>query len=173
MSHTLAVFHVLSAGIALLLASAIVASRPGRRHQRPRPSGRAARRFVATCWPLLGRLLWVVLLLVGRPVANRRYGLVEPVLRPFEEHLAAHNHRLPPATCVPIPAAPWWLLRCRACRAWVRLREVPARGGTGVDLQVVGGTLDGMSPCPARYVGGSHPASPAPATPRTRPPSVP
>jgi hypothetical protein len=107
MSHTLAVFHVLSAGIALLLAGTIVASRPGRRHQRPRPSGRAARRFVATCWPLLARLLWVVLLLVGRPVANRRYGLVEPVLRPFEEHLAAHNHRLTPATCVPSPAAPW------------------------------------------------------------------
>jgi hypothetical protein len=103
MSHTLAVFHVLSAGIALLLASAIVVSRPGRRHQRPRPSGRAARRFVATCWPLLGRLVWVVLLLVGRPVANRRYGLVEPVLRPFEEHLAAHNHRLPLPRACPSP----------------------------------------------------------------------
>ena len=173
MNHILALSHVLSAGTALALAGTVVMARTRRRDRRPSVPRRTMRRLALVGLHLLLRLLWSVLYVMGRPVANRRYGLVDPLLGPFEALLTARNHRLAHAACVPIPTAPHWLLRCRTCRAWVLLREVPALGGVGLDLHIVSGSLDGTLPCPARYLGGRTAPSSRPTTSSARPPSTP
>lgn len=173
MNHTLALSHVLSASTALMLAGAVVVARTKRRDRRQCSPRRTMRRIALACLHILVRMLWAVLCLMGRPVANRRYGVVEPLLGPFEALLTAHNHRPGHAACVPIPTAPHWFLRCRACRAWVLLREVPGLGGVGLDLHIVRGSLDGTMPCPTRYLSGRTATSPRQATGGPHSPTAP
>lgn len=173
MNHTLALSHVLSAGIAVMLVGVIVAARTKRHDRQRRPPRRTMRRIAVAYLHLLTWMVWAALCLMGRPVANRRYGAVEPLLGPFEALLTAHNHRPGHAACVPVPIAPYWFLRCRACRAWVLLREVPRLDGVGLDLHIVRGSLDGAMPCPARYLSGSTATPPRQATGGPHPPTAP
>lgn len=180
MGHTLAVYHVVGALIAFALIlftiSLVAATRRGKggktgRERQTRPYQQATRRrigrriFAVIRHPLSG-LLWTTITPVGLLVANKRYGVVAPALRPFEEGLAAQNHRVGHALCVPVLFWPQWVIRCRGCRAWVHLREVPALARDGVDLKVVRGALHGAGRCPARYLTTPQPAQPTqPARP--------
>jgi len=121
----------------------------------------SGRRTVAVIRRPLTVLLWAAIALVGWLVANKRYGVVAPALRPFEEGLTAQNHRVGHALCVPVLFWPHWFVRCRGCHAWVHLREVPATAGDGVDLRVVSGQLHGAGRCPARYLTAPRPVQPA------------
>ncbi len=177
MTHTVAVSHVVGAIIAgamiLFTISLLAVLRGGKTVKKPHihpdqqaTRRRGSRRIVAVIQRPVAALLWAVIAPVGWIVANNRYGVVAPALRPFEEDLAARNHRVGHALCVPVLLWPQWLVRCRGCRAWVHLREVPALGRDGVDLQVVRGHLHGSGRCPARYLTASQLAQPAqPARP--------
>ncbi len=169
MTHTVAVSHVVGALIAsamiLFTISLVIILRGGKTVKKPHihpdqqaTRRRGRRRIVAVVRRPLAALLWAAIAPVGWLVANKRYDVVAPALRPFEEGLAAQNHRVGHALCVPVLVWPQWLVRCHGCRAWVHLREVPATAGDGVDLQVVHGQLHGAGRCPVRYLTAPRPA---------------
>lgn len=180
MTHTVAIAHIVGAIIAgamiLFTISLLTALRGGKKNKKPliHPYQQATRRRgnrrigVMVRRPVTG-LLWAAISPVGWLVANRRYGVVAPALRPFEEDLAARNHRIGHALCVPVLFWPQWFVRCHGCRAWVQFREVPACGRDGVDLKVVRGHLHGAGQCPARYLTAPRPAQPTQPTQPARP----
>ena len=172
MTHTIAISHVVGAMIAgamiLFTISLVTVLRGGKKVKKPHihpdqsaTRRRGGRRIVAVVRRPVAALLWAAIASVGWLVANKRYGVVAPVLRPFEEGLAAQNHRVGHALCVPVLLWPQWLVRCHGCRAWVQLREVPALGRDGVDLKIVRGHLHGAGRCPTRYLTMPRLAQPA------------
>lgn len=166
MIHTLAVLHVASAIVAFVvivtvvsLVKALAGGQKRQTHPYQRvPRHRGKRRLITALHYLFAGILWTVMTPLGWLVANKRYGVVAPVLRPFEESVQARNHRIGHALCVPFLLWPHWIVRCRGCHAWILLREVPARDHGGVDLKVVRGNLYGAGRCAARYLVAPQPA---------------
>src|SRR5438477_11569529 len=61
---------------------------------------------------LVAVAVWALISPLGWLVANKRYGVVEPALRPFEDSLTARCHRAGHALCVPVLLWPQWFVRC-------------------------------------------------------------
>ncbi len=160
MAHLLAVSHVVSAVVALVLmplAMSLVNTLKGgkKRHTPAHVDSRRRRgtkRVVTSLHHLLVAGIWALTTPAGWLVANKRYALVEAVLRPFEEDAQARGHRIGHALCVPLLLRPQWVVHCRGCGAWAHLREVPSLRPDGVDLKLVRGALYGAGRCPARYL---------------------
>ena len=172
--HTLAVSHVVSAVIALALILMVMSLLKGGKKRQTRAQSRSrgqhgAKHVATLIRQVAATSLWAVLSLAGCFAANKRYPRVEPVLRPFEEGLYAHGHRLGHALCIPLPLWPRWVVRCRGCHAWAHFREAPSPQRNGVDLKLVGGTLCQSGSCPARYLTASHNSTPGQPRPGNRP----
>lgn len=177
--------------IILIVVSVLIALKGGRRRNRPsrlQSTTRQKRRTSALATRIgqrlnrggrsaIGVLFWSIAYPLLYPlalfVASRRGALVEASLDSLRDMLSAHNHRCGHPVCVPFLFWPQWFARCRACKKWVQLQEMPSIDGTHVDLMIVRGSLE-SEPCPRRYIPISpHPttAPPVPSAPAARPTS--
>ena len=175
--HVIALSHLVAVGLGLALVASAGRSLARRPHTRVRTEDVVPRRQrLRTLARLIGRLLrgtaWLavnVALAVVAPIgllcANQRYPLVAPVLAPFEARLAALDHRTAHVRCFPLLAWHVWLVRCAGCHRRSFFREVPAPGGTGVELKALGKDAWRTRRCPAEYLT----AQPAPATRSAQP----
>lgn len=162
--HVIALSHLAALGLGLaLLASAGrgLVRRPRTRVQTEDSAPRRQRlRMLARCVGRLlrglSRLAVTLALALAAPVgllcANQRYPLVAPVLAPFEARLAALGHRTAHARCFPLLAWHVWLVRCAGCHRRSIFREVPAPGGTGVELKALSKDAWRTRHCPAEYL---------------------
>jgi len=162
--HVIALSHLVGIGLGLALVASAGRSLARRPHTRVRTEDIVPRRqHLRTFAWLLGRLLrgtvrlavnvaLVVVAPVGLLCANQRYLLVAPVLAPFEARLAALGHRTAHARCFPLLAWHVWLVRCAGCHRRSFFREVPAPGGTGVELKALGKDSWRTRRCPAEYL---------------------
>jgi len=162
--HVIALSHLVAAGLGLVLVASAGRSVAHSRRTRVRTEDVTQRgRRLRTLARFLGRLLrgttrltvTVALALVapmGLLCANQRYPLVAPVLAPFEARLAALGHRTGHARCFPLLAWHIWLVRCTGCHRRSCFREVPAPGGTGVELKALGKDAWRTRRCPVEYL---------------------
>ena len=175
--HVIALSHLIGIGLGLTLVASAGRSLTRSRHTRVRTEDIAPRRqCLRTLARLIGHLLrdtarlavnvaLVVVAPVGLLCANQRYPLVAPVLAPFEARLAALGHRTGHARCFPLLAWHVWLVRCAGCHRRSVFREVPAPGGTGVELKALGTNGWRTRRCPVEYLT----AQPAQAARSARP----
>lgn len=170
--HVIALSHVVAVGLGLALVASAgrglvrrprtrvrtedVVSRP----QRLRALARFVGRFLRGTARLAVTLGLALVAPIGLLCANQRYPLVAPVLAPFEARLAALGHRTAHARCFPLLAWHVWLVRCAGCHRRSFFREVPAPGGTGVELKALGKGAWRTRRCPAEYLT-AQPASAA------------
>jgi len=178
--HVIALTHLIGIGLGLALVASAGRSLARRPRTRVRTEDIVPRRqHLRTLVRLLGRLLHgtvrlavsVALALVapvGLLCANQRYPLVAPVLAPFEARLGALGHRTGHARCFPLLAWHVWLVRCAGCHRRSFFREVPAPGGTGVELKALGKDAWRTRRCPAEYLT-AHPAPAAKSAQSVRP----
>jgi len=176
--HVIALSHIVIVGGGLTLVALadrrITRAKPARvraEYDAPRRAHplRASVRLIGRLPRGTTRLALELALALATPVgvlcANGRYPLVAPVLAPFEARLAALGHRTSHARCVPLLAWHIWLVRCAGCHRRAFFREVPAVGGTGVELKALGASPWRTRRCPAEYLT----AQPAQATGSAQP----
>lgn len=180
--HVIALSHLVGAGLGLALVASAgrsLARRPRTRVRTEdslphRPHRRTLARLLGHLLRGTARLTVHVALAVVAPIgllcANQRYPLVAPVLAPFEAHLAALGHRPAHARCFPLLAWHLWLVRCAGCRQCSVFREVPAPGGSGVDLKALGTSGWRTRRCSADYLTAcsARPAQPVGSTQTAR-----
>lgn len=162
--HVIALSHLIGIGLGLTLIAStgrsLARSRRPRvrtedtipRRQRLRMLTRLIGRFMRGTTRLTVSLALALVAPLGLLCANQRYPLVAPVLAPFEARLAALGHRTGHARCFPLLAWHVWLVRCAGCRRRSFFREVPAPGGTGVELKALGASPWRTRRCPAEYL---------------------
>ncbi len=175
--HVIALSHLIGIGLGLALVASAGRSLAWRPRTRVRTEDVVPRRQrLRTLARLIGRLLrgtarlavnvaLAVVAPIGLLCANQRYPLVAPVLAPFEARLAALGHRTAHARCFPLLAWHVWLVRCAGCHRRSFFREVPAPGGTGVELKALGKDAWRTRRCPVEYLT----AQPAPAARSAQP----
>jgi hypothetical protein len=193
---SLSAFHVLTAltGVlimlfALSLFSALKGCRRKVKPLRPQhtPQQKRRTRSLVECLGQGGRqgirgvsgvLFWSIVYPALYPLAlfvgTRRVALIAPSsLATLRQLIIRHNHRCGHPVCIPVLLWPQWVVRCRGCKRWLWMREVPSLHGDVTVLQQVQGALLAAH-CPVQYVEApAAPVQPVPSAPVVAPVSPP